>query len=269
MMSLLARCTSPQVAAEASSATLVIPVGSTEQHGPHLPVWLDSLVAEHVAREAARRAGERLGLPILVAPVVSYGSSHHHLPCAGTLSLRSATLHAVLGDLLDSAVAGGFRSLVLLNGHGGNQDIVHQAVRDLTVRRDVRAAATSYWTPAWERLVGEAARHGVGPLPGHAGSFETCLALHLSPGLVDAARIPDEPPAGQWETRHPLSLPVVEQHDWVHRLGGYTDGAPASAAAGRRFADEIVAGVAAFLESFCLDSPTADRDSGDEPQCSV
>ncbi|HUZ23076.1 MAG TPA: creatininase family protein [Streptosporangiaceae bacterium] len=269
MTPLLARRTSPQVAAEAHRATLVIPVGATEQHGPHLPVWLDSLMAEHVAQQAARRVHERSGQPILVAPLISYGSSHHHLPRAGTLSLRSTTLHAVLDDLLDSAADGGFRSLVLLNGHGGNQDIVHQAVRDLTVRRDVRAAATSYWTPAWERLVDAAAAHGVGPLPGHAGSFETSIALYLWPDLVDAARVPDAPVTGEWDTRHPLSQPVVEQHDWVHRLGGYSDGAVASAAAGRSFTEEIITGVAAFLERFCADAPAADTEDGDEPGCDV
>jgi len=268
MTRLFADHTSAQIAATAGHATLLIPVGAIEQHGPHLPVSVDSLMAEHVALEAARRACESSDHRILVAPVLSFGSSHHHLPRSGTLSLRSSTLMAVLDDLLVSAVRGGFRSLVVLNGHGGNQDLVHQAVRDVVLRHHVRAAATSYWTPAWERLVGEARARGIGPVPGHAGSFETSLMLFLRPDLIDKALIPATPVAGEWSSAHPLSRPVIEEHGWVDKLGGYTDGATAaSAEAGGVFVEETVEAVTAFLREFCSGQPEHDDPDQEEVKC--
>jgi creatinine amidohydrolase len=227
-----------------------MPVGAIEQHGPHLPVCVDAFVAERVAVAGAQRAESGGSPTVVVAPTIQFGSSHHHLPVSGTLSLRSRTLMLVLADLIEAAVDGGFRRIVIINGHGGNEDITHQAVRDAVLKHRIIAAASSYWTLAFPALCEAAREFGVGPLPGHAGSFETSLMLHLAPHLVTAG-------APQVERRvalsdvHPLAKPVVERYGWVQALGGRTDGpAPASQAAGARFFEIVVTALADFLGSF-------------------
>jgi creatinine amidohydrolase len=221
----------------AAATTLLVPLGATEQHGPHLPVGVDHLVVAHVARAAAER------VPVLVAPVVAYGASHHHLPYAGTLSLRSATLTALLGDIVASAAAWGVQRVLLLNGHGGNEDIARQVARDA----DLTVAAAAYWTLAGAELRDEAARRGIDPVPGHAGGFETSLMLALQPELVDRAAL-----AGL-RGRDPLPPPIgtafVDRPGWVAALDGYTDDARAAgAAAGQAFLELAVAATARVLE---------------------
>jgi creatinine amidohydrolase len=238
---------SAELEALSRSATLVLPIGATEQHGPHLPVGVDALMADHIARTAAARVST-IERPVLVAPTLSYGSSHHHLPRPGTLSMTSATMSAVLVDLLTSAAITGFRRMFVLNGHGGNEDIARQAVRDVALRHDVVAAAVGYWTLAWDEVETTAQKHGIAPVPGHAGSFETSLILALRPELVADAR-----PARVVE---PVVPPVVaiERHRWVHRIGGFTDSpATASADAGSAILALLVDACAQWLTAFVLE----------------
>ena len=234
------------------SGTLILPIGATEQHGPHLPVGVDAMVAEYVAIHAAQRSSSD-DYPIFVAPVLAYGSSHHHLPKAGTLSFSSTTMLAALRDLLDSAARTGFRRLLILNGHGGNEDVARQAIRDTALVHPVVAGSVAYWSLAWEETVAIAARYGVGPVPGHAGSFETSLLLALHPELVSQ----DIPSSSRVTVdrkileKHPLSGPVVESHRWVHRLGGYSDeSTPASAEAGEAILSNVVGACSNFLSNF-------------------
>src|SRR5262249_40196244 len=142
---------------------------------------------------------------------------------AGTLSLSSTTMLAVLRDLLATAAVTGVRRLLLLNGHGGNEDLARQAVRDTALDHRVVAAAVGYWSLAWDDIRDIGRRHGIGPVPGHAGSFEASLMLALRPALVSAAPArrsgPDATSIAYQP--HPLAGPVVEQHRWVHRIGGY------------------------------------------------
>jgi creatinine amidohydrolase len=246
--------TSPAHGAAAESVTLVVPIGSTEQHGPHLPVGVDAMVCEHVARAAAARvhSAER---PVLVAPTLAYGSSHHHLPRPGTLSLSSDTMLHVLRDILDSAALTGVRRMVIVNGHGGNEDVARQAVKDVTLKHPVTAAALNYWSVAWDTLSEIAASGGVDRLPGHAGAFETSLVLAIAPGSVDNAALPqdggdpgDDGLGGLSDVPPGVS---VQRHGWVHAGDGYTDGsALASEALGRKLIDAAVEALTAFLADF-------------------
>lgn len=100
-------------------AMVILPVGSIEQHGPHLPVEVDSMLGETVAlRAAARLAATE---PVLVLPMLWTGLSEHHMSFGGTITLELATFTAVIEDICRSIVRHGFRRIVLLNGHGQRQ----------------------------------------------------------------------------------------------------------------------------------------------------
>lgn len=251
-MTLLAEITRERAA---ENVTLVVPVGATEQHGPQLPVGVDHLVVAHVARAAAERVGD----DVLVAPVVAFGSSHHHLPYAGTLSLRSRTLAAVLEDLVASAAAWGVRRVVLLNGHGGNEDIVGQVARDAVLTAPLRVAAASYWTLAWSELCEEARRRGIAPVPGHAGGFETSVMLALRGELVDGGALGELGPGGPEPSVAPAAARAhVETHGWVQEIDGYTDDARnASAEAGEAFLELAVAATARLIADLAREPITA------------
>jgi len=170
-------------------AVVVLPTAATEQHGPHLATGHDAFVVEEIARRAAERAGE--AATVVVAPVLAFGSSDHHLPFGGTLSLRTETYLAVLKDLLRSLVASGARRVLVLNGHGGNHELNEIAVRDVALAQPPDApvvlAAGSWWTIAAPALAAREEFAGV-RAPGHAGQAETAMMLALRPDRVRDGR---------------------------------------------------------------------------------
>ncbi len=209
--------TRDELRALAEEAVVLLPVGATEQHGPHLPVGTDHFAVEQIAVEAAKGVTDRV--PVLVAPALPYGSSHHHLAFGGTLSLGTETYYRVVSDLVESLLIDGFRRVFVLNGHGGNNELIQLAVRDLALRRPADLAAASYWTIAADDLVRvEANRYG--RFPGHAGTFETSLVLALRPELVREPR-PHRDDAG---TTLASSLSYrLERHGSWQEIDGYTD----------------------------------------------
>jgi creatinine amidohydrolase len=158
-----------------------------------LPVGTDFLCAERVARAAAEQA--RADIPIVVTPTLPFGSSHHHLPFGGTMSLPTELYYRVLMELGQSLVVGGFRRLFFVNGHGGNHELAQLAARDLSLQQPVHAASASYWVNAWSELAAAGAGQ-LGRFPGHASAFETSLILAGWPELVQTDRIPHRDDAG-------------------------------------------------------------------------
>lgn len=158
---------------QSARGILVVPLGSTEQHGPHLPLAVDAIVAAAVAQDLARR-WRATGAEALVAPVLSYGASGEHEGFPGTISIGTAALRSVIVEIGRSAGRWAER-IVFVNGHGGNVEGLSAAVEVLRSEgRDVR------WTPC--------------AAPGsdaHAGRTETSILLHLAP---DAVREPLQAP---------------------------------------------------------------------------
>ncbi|MDQ0390476.1 creatininase family protein [Labrys monachus] len=176
--------TSDEIAAcRDSGAMVVVPVGAIEQHAAHLPVETDARLSTFVTRLAARRV---TALPVLVAPTLPFGFSPHHLSHAGTISLRLETYLAVLGDIAVSMVDSGFRRIVFVNGHGGNNAPLRAKVGQL-VTDGYPVATVEYWVPGesqWiPKLLG-ALRRG-----GHACEQETALMLALADDAAEAERI--------------------------------------------------------------------------------
>jgi creatinine amidohydrolase len=170
----LAELTSPELRSRLSETDVVIiPVGATEQHGPHLPLCTDSINIQAVAEDAARI--ER----VLVAPTVVYGVSDNHMAYCGTISLRSQTLVAVLLDVGQSLLRHGFRRLLLLNGHGGNLDAMGIAAHELRLSQPEAVVAftdvVSFIYDGYEP---------VSKIIYHADEGETAHTLAVAPELV-------------------------------------------------------------------------------------
>ncbi len=227
-MKLFAELNREQIRAAASDSLVVLPIGATEQHGPHLATGMDFFTVESLARNAASIASAQI--PIVVTPTLPFGSSHHHFVFGGTMSLSTETYYKVLYELVESLVTDGFSRIFLLNGHGGNHELAQLAARDIALKHPVHAAAGSYWNMAWEALVGVDAHKGR-RLPGHAGDFETSIMLSLRPELVAADR-PHRDPSGDTDPSGAQAPFRDERFGWWKGIGGFTD-SPAQAEAER------------------------------------
>ena len=236
------------LAALASTSMVVLPVGATEQHGPHLATGTDTFSVEHVTRAAAVRAADAGS--IVVAPTLPFGSSDHHLAFGGTLSLSTQTYYAVIRDLVASLITDGFRKILIVNGHGGNHEIVQLAARDLALIHPVQIGALSYWQPAQGKLDGAWAGKPGHPPPGHAGEFETSVIMHLRPDLP-----PNDSPTRTNAKIEALPPRVIgwrlERNDWWQAIDGYTDSpSAATAESGERFVEIVVDALADVMREF-------------------
>jgi creatinine amidohydrolase len=211
-------------AAAADGSVAVLPVGSLEQHADHLPLGTDHLLVDTVLdRALATLQAEPSDW--LRLPTLTYGHSPHHL-FAAAVTLRPSTLAAVLADILASLSETGFQRMIIVNGHGGNDELIRLAVKSHALQHDGVAAACSYWTLADDESPDDAT--GVDAerperTPGHAGWFETSLMLAARPDLVGEIgdyRPSDPPPLFD---RSPYPSVTVERHGEWARVGGITD----------------------------------------------
>ncbi len=158
---------------------VIVPVGSVEQHGPHCPQDVDISIPYHLAIHTADAIDD---FPVIVAPPVMYGFTHYNMGEVGTLTLGLEVFIAVLCDVCRSIWANGFKRIIMLNGHGGNQAPTWDASVKLA-EEDVWALALTYWNMAKDELTAwsEADAGSIG----HGGEWETSLQLYLRPELVD------------------------------------------------------------------------------------
>jgi creatinine amidohydrolase len=164
---------------EASSQlnAVILPVGATEQHGPHLPLAVDTQICEAVALGVSALTG------VPVVPPLCYGVSASHGDFGGTISLRPETMICVVQDVIDSLYERGIRQFVLLNGHIWNNGVLDVSAEKLRVRhRDARVRALGYVTMYPGPEVDGHVRYGRALM--HANFFETSVMLHLYPHLV-------------------------------------------------------------------------------------
>lgn len=181
----LERMTFPEVGAALSSGTttVVFACGAVEQHGPHLPMFMDAEHGSRLAIEVARRLGKAL-----VAPTVRVGCSEHHMTFPGTLSLRAETLEAICHDYCVSLARHGFTDIGIIPSHGGN----FAPVRDMLPRLQAAVSGNCRvmaftdligMIDMWKRAVGEAGGD-VEHVGGHADIAESSVMLTLYPELV-------------------------------------------------------------------------------------
>ncbi|WGF86463.1 creatininase family protein [Marinivivus vitaminiproducens] len=167
-------------------AVVIVPVGSLEQHGPHLPTFTDTLLVSEVAIRAARLAYERQ--PVLVTPCVWTGLSEHHMIFGGTVTLDYATFAALLRGIVGSLVQHGFERICLLNGHGGNVAALRTITEELTLEFDVPIVSGTYWHIAGERVN---ALLETQDTIRHACEAETSMVMALAPERVDRDKLAD------------------------------------------------------------------------------
>jgi creatinine amidohydrolase len=172
---LISTATSADETARAASVA-VLPVGSFEQHGDHLPLATDTLIASLIAREVADHYG------LFLLPPVSIGCSHEHVGWAGTVSISAATLHAVIRDIASSLDAGGVHRLLIVNGHGGNY-VLSNIVQEASVSEPRMALfpGRDDWRAAREAAGCEVLDAHADM---HAGELETSILLHALPDVV-------------------------------------------------------------------------------------
>jgi len=184
----------PAIQALNKDTPVVFPVAALEQHGRHLPLFTDSLLLGEIVRRAADRLADR----VLFAPLLWLGNSDHHLDFPGTLSAPPRAYLDVLSGLLENFIQHGFRRLVFMNGHGGNdvpgRQVVFEVRQRHRQRNDLLLLFATYWqlgAKPWEADP-SLQQHEMG----HACEWETSMILRLAPKLVGALDKLDPVPFG-------------------------------------------------------------------------
>lgn len=167
-------------------AIVILPVASLEQHGPHLPVEVDSILGETVAARTAEKVLAK-GQPVLVLPVLWTGLSEHHMSFGGTVTLDNATFFALIEGVVRSVLRHGFRRIVLLNAHGGNENALRSVTDDLSPRLGVPIVQFTYWYAAAVPIAKILETQGG---LSHACEAETSMMMAVRPDLVAEDRIP-------------------------------------------------------------------------------
>lgn len=173
---------------------LIVPVGSLEQHGHHLPVATDTILVDAVADLGTDRVAG--SIPVLKTPPIWAGFSPHHMAFGGTITSDFEVLLASVENVADSALENGFDALLLLNGHGGNMALISAAVSTIGDEHpDTEVLGLTYFELA-SRFIDNIRESEPGGMA-HGGEFETSLMLHLRPDLVDQdnadAEVLDDP----------------------------------------------------------------------------
>jgi creatinine amidohydrolase len=167
-------------------AIVILPVAALEQHGPHLPVEVDSRLGEEVASRTARKVAAR-GQAIVVLPVLWTGLSEHHMSFSGTVTLDFPVFSAMVEGVVRSVLRDGFKRVVLLNAHGGNENALRTITDDLTPKLGVPIVQFTYWYAAAVAIAKILETQGGLQ---HACEAETSMMMAVRPELVAENRIP-------------------------------------------------------------------------------
>ena len=241
---------SPEFAALDPEATVaVLPVAAIEQHGPHLPVAVDTCLNEAIVRRALELMPARL--PILVLPTSAIGKSNEHIDFPGTLTLSAETLGRVWYEIGASVRRAGVRKLLLFNSHGGQPQVMQIAARELRIGQQMLVVAANWYSWGLPEGLFDAAevRHGI-----HAGQLETAMMLAVRPDLVDMAAAVDFVPV---TVADDVDYPRLRglgaaglgwQTQDLHRQGACGDATKATADAGRAAIDHAARSLVELLQ---------------------
>ena len=235
----------------AADAIVVLPVASMEQHGPHLPVGVDTILCERVCRAGAEQvAGD---VPVVVAPTLWCGMAEHHMTFGGTFTFDIPTYRAVLLAFLRSIERHGFNRVLIVNGHGGNIAALNAFLPDFVRETRLRVSAATYF---------ELMRTDIAPLledqttVQHACEVETSLMMAIAPDLVRRDRMAEafsDPDARNRFRTVPARFRSFKK---ITASGVLGDARRASRAKGEKLLETLAGGLADLLRSGKLDGPT-------------
>ena len=202
----------------AGDPIVVLPIGSTEQHGPHLPVQVDSLLVSEVAKRAAERAGDET---ILVMPTVWTGLAEHHMGFGGTVTLDYAVFYALIRQVCLSLTRQGIRRIALLNGHGGNIIALQLAAGELA--REIPGVVATATCPRITRLIrgslsSPETSASICKAIGHMGSTRPMtprIRPNSSSAATGSARTSSSPASSRLPIGWPASAPLPPNRCWM------------------------------------------------------
>jgi creatinine amidohydrolase len=226
----------------AQQKVVLLPVASTEQHGPHLPLDTDLFLADAVCLEAGRRAPDR----ILVLPPVAYGLNLHHIDFPGTIHIEPEVFIAFCLNITKSVAYHGFKKILLVNGHGSNMPLADLVARKTVLQTQSLCAAVGYYNltlGAFEKIKET-------PVMAHADEFETSLYLYLAPERVRMDKaVTGSDVAGAYMSSD--STNVVRFNDFWGRwtkLGVHGDPTKATAEKGKIIFEAAVTGIIGVVD---------------------
>jgi creatinine amidohydrolase len=242
----------PRIQAIDKSIPVIVPLGSIEQHGHHLPLSVDTTQVTAIAE----RAEKQLGATALFLPTLWLGCSEHHKDFPGTVSVGPSLYSENIKSITRSVLRAGFGKVFFLNGHGGNEIPAAQALTELVAEDDAADAAylvfSSWWQVGRDALAPQ--RHGMTtPAINHACEYETSMMLALRGDLVDLIAAADQSPVLQSPWLQSAGGAKVRQFRRFHRLtAGGSIGRPSAGTKekGAAMLDAVTADVVAFMRDF-------------------
>ncbi|MFM9107368.1 MAG: creatininase family protein [Chloroflexota bacterium] len=237
----------------ARQPVVILPTGSTEQHGRHLPIDVDLLLAESVSLEAARRSNGN----ILVLPPIPYGLNLHHIDFPGTIHIEPEVFIAFCLNVTKSVAYHGFEKILIVNGHGSNMPLIDTIARRTTLETKSLCASCHYIHLSIDRF-----REIMdSKVIAHADEYETSLYLHIAPERVQMDKAgADDDVMGQYLSSD-STTPFVRFNDYWSRwtdLGVHGDARPATAEKGEIIFETTVTRLVELAEEW-RNWPIAER----------
>lgn len=230
-----------------NGAVAVLPVGSTEQHGPHLPTGVDTMISKHICVKACEMSNA------VCLPAVSVGYDEMELSFPGVLSATNESLIGYVFDICVSATKNGFKKLLLVNGHGRNSFLF--VVNHMVNERTAATCATVAYSALIRDVVQQVRQS---EFPGgvcHSCEVETSLALHLFPELVDMSRAVKEIPPKHtkyiwYDSASPPPVFIHQRFNELTASGVIGDPTVATREKGKLFAEAAISRLAELISTF-------------------
>ncbi len=221
--------------------TVLVPIGSTEQHGKHMAVDTDAFTAQEISMRVAEKTG------VLVAPVISYGYSPHHMNFPGSITLTFQTLINVIKEVCGSLLHHGFKKIVLMNAHGGNTNPIRQAMKEIEMEKGVRVWATMVY-PSSSGFGADGTKVIEQDGGGHACELETSVGMELGHRILFDKAEKWKPEYSSIDPKYKGKVAAAYMFDEYTSIGSLGDPTLATPEKGKILVDAVVKDLAEFIE---------------------
>lgn len=238
----LYKLTRPEVEEYLKENDLVLfPTGSTEQHGKHIAIDNDAFTALEVAKRVAEKTG------VLVAPVMPFGYSPHHMAFPGTITLPFETLLQVYKEVCKSLMKHGFKKIVIMNGHGGNNNVITEALRRIKEETGETVYSLMVFPGRWAPDV---VKETIETRGGHADEMETSVAMYLGQRVFfekGEKGVPPETPS-ELNQKYRRKVSIAYDFNEITVSGSLGDPTYASKEKGKKVMEAGIEEIAKFIE---------------------